>query len=68
MEHNSQVDERLHFLLVLPKKGTFREDFGDRRPSTNTLFLFGLIQGAEFLKGSIFILFYFVRQFSKHNL
>ena len=32
-----------------------------------TLFLVGLIF-QEFLKGSAFILFYFVRQFSEHNL
>ena len=36
-------------------------------PGGNTLFLVGLIS-LEFLKGSAFILFYFVRQFSEHNL
>ena len=41
--------------------------FVDRCRSTNTLFLVGLIS-LEFLKGSAFMLFYFVRQFSEHNL
>ena len=56
-----------NFLLVLPKKGAFPEDFVDRCRSTNTLFLVGLIF-QQFIKGSEFILLYFVRQFSEHNL
>ena len=51
------------FLVGIAQERGIREDFVDR----NTLFLVGLIS-LEFLKGSAFILFYFVRQFSEHNL
>ena len=55
------------FLVGIAQERGIREDFVDRRRSTNTLFLVELIS-QEFLKGSAFILFYFVRQFSEHNL
>ena len=55
------------FLVGIAQERGIRDDFVDRCRSTNTLFLVGLIS-LEFLKGSAFILFYFVRQFSEHNL
>ena len=51
------------FLVNIGQERGIREDFVDRRRSTNV----GLIS-QEFLNGSAFILFYFVRQFSEHNL